>query len=63
MAPFFANQSYDPWQPQSRPCELGNYVAYAVDVAGVEDVQATIAFARDKNIRLVIRNTGHDFNG
>ncbi|KAF3001074.1 hypothetical protein E8E14_001248 [Neopestalotiopsis sp. 37M] len=63
MAPFFANQSCDPWQPQSRPCELGNYVAYAVDVAGVEDVQATIAFARDKNIRLVIRNTGHDFNG
>ncbi|ETS77837.1 hypothetical protein PFICI_09899 [Pestalotiopsis fici W106-1] len=63
MAPFFANQSCDPWQPQSRPCELGNYVRYAVDVAGAEDIQATIAFARENNIRFVIRNTGHDFNG
>ncbi|PQE07827.1 isoamyl alcohol oxidase protein [Rutstroemia sp. NJR-2017a WRK4] len=30
MAPFFANQSCDPWQPKSRPCTLGNYVRYAV---------------------------------
>ncbi|KAI4604481.1 hypothetical protein KJ359_000619 [Pestalotiopsis sp. 9143b] len=63
MAPFFANQSCDPFQPQSRPCELGNYVRYAVDVAGPEDIKSTIAFAQEKNIRFVIRNTGHDFNG
>lgn len=63
MAPFFANQSCDPFQPQSRPCELGNYVRYAVDVAGPEDIKTTIAFAQENNIRFVIRNTGHDFNG
>jgi hypothetical protein len=63
MAPFFANQSCDPFQPRERPCELGNYVRYAVDASGPEDVQKTVAFAARKNIRLVIRNTGHDYLG
>lgn len=63
MAPFFANQSCDPFQPKDRPCELGNYVRYAVDASGPADVQKTIAFAAQKNIRLVVRNTGHDYLG
>ncbi|KAF2832355.1 FAD-binding domain-containing protein [Ophiobolus disseminans] len=63
MAPFFANQSCDPFQPRERPCELGNYVRYAVDAFGPLDVQRTVAFAAAKNIRLVIRNTGHDYLG
>ncbi|CAI9635176.1 isoamyl alcohol oxidase [Alternaria burnsii] len=63
MAPFFANQSCDPFQPQDRPCELGNYVRYAVDASGPTDVQKAIAFAASQNIRLVIRNTGHDYLG
>ncbi|KAK7970717.1 FAD binding domain-containing protein [Apiospora saccharicola] len=63
MAPFFANQSCDPFQPKSRPCELGNYVRYAVNATGVDDIKAAIAFAKEKNIRFVIRNTGHDYLG
>lgn len=63
MAPFFANQSCDPFQPRSRPCELGNYVRYAVNATNVADVQAAIAFAKSNNIRFVIRNTGHDYLG
>lgn len=63
MAPFFANQSCDPFQAESRPCELGNYVRYAVNATGVEDVKAAVAFAKEKNIRFVIRNTGHDYLG
>lgn len=59
MAPFFANQSCDPFQPRERPCELGNYVRYAVNASGPADIQRAIAFAASKNIRLVIRNTGH----
>lgn len=61
MAPFFANQSCDPWTSTSRPCELGNYVRYAVNVTGPDDVAAAIAFANEKNIRLVIRNTGMQY--
>ncbi|KAK1995412.1 FAD binding domain-containing protein [Colletotrichum falcatum] len=63
MAPFFANQSCDPFQPESRPCTLGNYVVYSVDAKTPEHVQATIAFAKEHNIRFVVRNTGHDYLG
>ena len=59
MAPFFANQSCDPFQPRDRPCELGKYVRFAVNASGPTDVQRAVAFAASKNIRLVIRNTGH----
>jgi hypothetical protein len=34
-----------------------------VDASGPADVQRAIAFAASKNIRLVIRNTGHDYLG
>ncbi|MCJ1430458.1 hypothetical protein MMC29_008376 [Sticta canariensis] len=63
MAPFFANQSCDPFAPESIPCTLGNYVDYAINVTEVSDISKGIAFASKYNIRLVIRNTGHDYLG
>ena len=63
MAPFFANQSCDPFTSQTKPCTLGNYVRYAVAAESAADVAATINFAREHNIRFVIRNTGHDYLG
>ncbi|KAK0651725.1 putative isoamyl alcohol oxidase [Cercophora newfieldiana] len=61
MAPFFANQSCDPFTPASTPCTLGNYVRYAVAAASTDDVIKAISFAKRNNIRFVIRNTGHDY--
>ena len=63
MAPFFANQSCDPFLPRTAQCVIGTYVNYAVNVRGPEDIAKTISFATKHNIRLVIRNTGHDYNG
>ncbi|KAI1409211.1 FAD-binding domain-containing protein [Hypoxylon sp. FL1857] len=63
MAPLFANQSCDPWQPQSKPCTLGNYVSYTVNVSNADDVIAALKFSEEKNVRFVIRNTGHDYLG
>lgn len=63
MAPLFANESCDPWQPQSKPCTLGNYVSYAVNVSVPDDIIAALKFAEEKNVRFVIRNTGHDYLG
>ncbi|RYP50622.1 hypothetical protein DL768_003904 [Monosporascus sp. mg162] len=63
MAPFFANESCEPFLPKEAPCVVGTYVQYAVDVRGVSDYQNTIRFAKEHNIRLVIRNTGHDYLG
>ncbi|KAL8698041.1 MAG: hypothetical protein Q9201_006788 [Fulgogasparrea decipioides] len=45
------------------PCTLGNYVNYAISVVDPSDISRGIAFATNHNIRLVIRNTGHDYLG
>lgn len=63
MAPFFANQSCDPFTSPSKPCTLGNYVVYAVEAQSAADIIAAVKFAKQNNIRFVIRNTGHDYLG
>lgn len=63
MAPFFANCSCDPFTARDSQCILGTYVQYAVDVASADHVTKALDFAQRNNIRVVIRNTGHDYNG
>ncbi|SPJ76039.1 probable isoamyl alcohol oxidase [Fusarium torulosum] len=63
MAPLFANQSCDPFQPRDKPCTLGNYVRYTVNATSSEHVAAAMKFAQEKQVRFVIRNTGHDYLG
>ncbi|PSR79604.1 FAD binding domain protein [Coniella lustricola] len=63
MQAYFANQSCDPFTPESQPCVLGNYVSYAVNVSSADQVMEALAFAQTNNIRVVVRNTGHDFLG
>jgi FAD/FMN-containing dehydrogenase len=38
-------------------------VSYAVNATNADDIIATLAFVKEHNIRLVIRNTGHDYLG
>ncbi|KAK1995543.1 FAD binding domain-containing protein [Colletotrichum falcatum] len=63
MQSYFANQSCDPFTDRAIPCTLGNYVSYAVDVQSAEHVSSALKFAKDNNLRVVVRNTGHDFLG
>ncbi|RMZ37648.1 hypothetical protein AFCA_001903 [Aspergillus flavus] len=63
MAPWFTNGTCDPYHPVSQPCTLGNFVRYAVNVSTPAHVAKTLQFANEHNIRFVIRNTGHDYNG
>lgn len=44
-------------------CTQGGYPVYAVNVSSAAHVQAAVNFARNKNIRLVVKNTGHDLSG
>ncbi|RAQ65265.1 restculine oxidase precursor [Aspergillus flavus] len=44
-------------------CEIGGYPTYAVNISSVAQIQLAINFARSTNVRLVVRNTGHDFLG
>ena len=60
MNAYYQNQSCDPFTPASRLCELGNFAAYSIRVASAQDVVAGIRFGREKNIRLVVKTTGHE---
>lgn len=62
MAPFFANRSCDPFTERSARCILGTYVQYSVNVSSAADVSSGINFANRRNICLIIRNTGHEYN-
>lgn len=44
-------------------CELGGYPAYSVNVSSVAQIQLALNFARNMNLRVVIKNTGHDYLG
>jgi FAD/FMN-containing dehydrogenase len=64
-APFAADPSLPciPSTNASEPCRLGNFPNYVIDASTVRHVQRAVNFARTENIRLVIKNTGHDFLG
>lgn len=61
MSPYWQNQSCDPFTAPSTPCALGNYVSYSIAVTGADDIRAGLRFAKDNNIRLVVKNTGHEY--
>ncbi|KAI8629042.1 FAD/FMN-containing isoamyl alcohol oxidase MreA [Xylariaceae sp. FL1651] len=63
QAGLFAHASCDPLAPREAPCVIGSYVQYSVSVESADDISKTIKFANEKNIRLVIRNTAHDYLG
>ena len=59
MAPFY--QSCTPFSPMSSPCLLGDDVDFAINVTSPSHIASGIAFATKNNVRLVIRNTGHEW--
>ena len=61
MDTYYQNQSCDPFTSTSRPCELGNLAVYSINVTGANDVIAGMQFAQQKNVRLSIHNTGHEY--
>lgn len=60
MAGYFAGNSCTPYTPESTACTLGNLINYAIDVAEPADISEGVKFAAANNIRLIIRNTGHE---
>jgi FAD/FMN-containing dehydrogenase len=47
----------------STQCTLGGSPSYAVKVTNAAQVQLAVNFARNANLRLVIKNTGHCYLG
>ncbi|KAL1882852.1 hypothetical protein Daus18300_000490 [Diaporthe australafricana] len=44
-------------------CTIGGYPLYAVNATTVAQIQLSVNLARNLNLRLVVKSTGHDFNG
>ncbi|KAF9262226.1 FAD-binding domain-containing protein [Marasmius fiardii PR-910] len=63
MDPIFLNKTCDPFDPREAPCEIGAYVQYAVNVSSPDHVIKTVQFVKEHNIRFVVKNTGHDYEG
>ncbi|KAJ4423365.1 hypothetical protein N0V82_001968 [Gnomoniopsis sp. IMI 355080] len=63
MSYWMQNSTCDPWTDRSLPCELGNMAPYAINISAPADVAAGLSFAHKNNIRVTIKNTGHDYTG
>jgi hypothetical protein len=44
-------------------CTQGGYSSYSINVSNVAQIQLAVIFASTANLRLVVKNTGHDYNG
>ncbi|KAM0270033.1 hypothetical protein ACHAQH_009569 [Verticillium albo-atrum] len=60
---YFTNVTCVPTTDPTTPCTLGFYGVYVIMAKTRHHIKAGIDFARDNNLRLIIRNTGHDFVG
>lgn len=64
MSPFWQNNSCNPFlSPANGTCTLGNIASYAINITDANTTIAGIEFAQKNNIRLSIKNTGHDYLG
>lgn len=60
---YFTNDTCRPTQNAAGSCTLGFYGLYTIEAKTKEHIKAGVDFARENNLRLIIRNTGHDFIG
>ncbi|KAI1122103.1 hypothetical protein F5Y10DRAFT_254867 [Nemania abortiva] len=71
ISPYFENTECNPFYgplssnmtERNATCSLGGLAYYAINVTGPEAIRAGINFAREHNVRLIIKNTGHDVLG
>jgi len=55
--------SPDPEETLYSTCSLGRLATYYVDVRNASHISAALQFAKAHNIRISVKNTGHDFFG
>ncbi|TVY54878.1 putative FAD-linked oxidoreductase, partial [Lachnellula suecica] len=56
-------QSSDPSKLLYSSCSLGRLGSYYIDVRNASHISTALLFAKKHNIRISIKNTGHDFFG
>ncbi|KAI1378991.1 FAD-binding domain-containing protein [Hypoxylon crocopeplum] len=45
------------------PCSTGGYPSYVVNATSAHDVKLSLNFARTHNVRVIVKSTGHDYQG
>ncbi|KAI2613369.1 FAD-binding domain-containing protein [Hypoxylon sp. NC1633] len=60
---FFTNDTCRLTDDPSATCTLGFYGIYVILAQTRDHIKAGLDFARQNNLRVIIRNTGHDFIG
>lgn len=63
MSPFYQGATCMPIEGAPGNCTSGGYPYYVVNATNVAQIQLAINLARNLDLRLVIKNTGHDFAG
>ncbi|KAK4238307.1 hypothetical protein C8A03DRAFT_43908 [Achaetomium macrosporum] len=63
MSPLYQGETCMPQNGNTSTCTLGGFPSYAVRADNVYQIQLAVNFARTIGLRLVIKNTGHDFLG
>lgn len=63
MSRYWQNDTCNPLLAPNGTCTLGNMASYAVEVTDAASAAAGIKFARQRSLRLTIKNTGHDYLG
>lgn len=63
MWPLYQGLTCMPTTDPTQKCTLGAFPSYVVKATTVAQIQLAVNFARNANLRLVVKNTGHDFNG
>ena len=63
MSPVYQGLTCEVTTDPTNNCTLGAFPFYAINVSNVAQIQLGVNFARTTGLRLVIKNTGHDFSG
>ncbi|KAK4097890.1 FAD-binding domain-containing protein [Parathielavia hyrcaniae] len=63
MSPLYQGETCMPQNGNSSQCTLGGFPSYAVKATKVYQIQLAVNFARNMGLRLIVKNTGHDFLG
>lgn len=62
--PYWQGDTCSPWTSPDQECLIGQAASYAINISMegdvVGDIQAGMKFAKKHNIRLIVKNTGHE---
>ncbi|KAL4953782.1 hypothetical protein BDW69DRAFT_184166 [Aspergillus filifer] len=63
LSPVYQGLTCQPTTDPDATCTMGGYPHYVINATNVAQIQLGLNFARNTGVRLVVKNTGHDFSG